>query len=457
MELIDLLRVIRRWLWLIVAIVVVTELALWLGMRSAEPVYTAAVSLQISTPQREEVAAYDEYRSISLRDEITVAINNLIELLQSDEVYKRTTSQLGLEEKDAHYTIAAKRASDADFINVIVEARTPDLAAEIANTHVNVAIAYYGELRAQSTKAEKGLFAEQLRMAENEFRVAEKALSDFRTQNGIYSLESQMSTQQKLLEQLQLERDQRLLEGATTLITTTDSTAPITTTKKATKSTPVATATAPPVIDSVAEVDKLIAQRLKELDQFTALVPQYNILAQNVEQARAGYQHLLSKYSEAELKVTAVQAANFIQVIKPAYAPSEPESGWPKLAVFALAGSLGLGVVLAFFLQYIFSFKTASVIVPVSDQKTLSRERPKLVTQNQVSKTSVSDHKKPSPEHPSRELWKRIRNIFRRNIIIRRNDPSYARASRVSSTDFAADQEPNAVQGQPGSTETNVA
>ena len=74
MELIDLLRVVRRWLWLIVAVVVVTELALWLGTRSAKPMYAATVSLQISSPQSADVAAYDEYRSISLRDEITTLL-----------------------------------------------------------------------------------------------------------------------------------------------------------------------------------------------------------------------------------------------------------------------------------------------------------------------------------------------------------------------------------------------
>jgi len=356
MELIELLRVIRRWLWLIIAIVVVTQLALWWGLRSAQPVYAATVSLQISTPQRENVAAYDEYRSISLRDEITVAINNLVELLEGDEIHKRTTSQLGLAENDSHYTITASRASDADFVNVIVEARTPDLAAEIANKHVSVAIAYYGELRAQSTKAEKKLFAEQLRAAENEYRVAEKALSDFRTQNGIYSLESQMSTQQKLLEQLQLERDRYMLEQAITINTIAGTPTPTTGTNET------------PVINPVAEVDKLITRRLKELDQFTALVPQYNVLEQNVEQARAVYQHLLGKYSEAELKVTAVQAANFIQVIKPAYVPTKSESSWPKLAVFALVGSLGMGVMLAFILQYIYSFKLTNVAVSTSNQ-----------------------------------------------------------------------------------------
>ena len=465
MELIDLLRSVRRWFWLIVAVVVVTELALWLGTHAAEPVYAAGVRLQISTPQREEVAAYDEYRSISLRDEITVAINNLTELLQSDEVHKRTISQLGLEGKDAPYTLEAQHVRDADFVNVTVRARTPDLAAQIANTHVGAAIAYYGELRAKSTNAEKALFAVQLRTAEKEFQAAEgafagfqaqngitsmanelarykqlleqlglerdqrrlkelttaadpvaevdkliaqrqkemerlmslappynllkekvqqardryrlvpggqnktgspsggvvtttvalaaetellaaeKAFAEFQTRNSIFSLDSQLSTQQKLLEQLQLERDQRLLEEATK------------------------------VIDAVGEVDRLIAQRQKELDELTALTPQYNVLAQKVEQARGAYQHLLGKYGEAQLKVTAVQAANFIQVVKPAYPPAGSESSWPKLAVLALAGSLGVGVMLAFLLQYIYGFEAAGVTVSESEQKTPSHKR----------------------------------------------------------------------------------
>lgn len=411
MELIEILRVIRRWLLLIILIVLVTQLALWLGMRSAEPVYAATVSLQISTPQRENVAAYDEYRSISLRDEITVAINNLVELLEGEEVYKRTISQLGLSENDTHYTITARRASDADFVNVIVEAGTPTLAAEIANKHVSIATAYYGELRAQSTKAEKGLFAEQLRTAENEFLAAEKALVDFRTENGIYSLESQLSTQQELLEQLQLERDRRLLESAAR------------------------------VDGPVTAVDKLIAQRLIELDQFTLLVPQYNILEQNVVQARAVYQHLLGKYSEAELKVTAVQAANFIQVIKPAYVPTVSESSWPKLALLALAGSLGTGVMLAFILQYLDSFKHAPSAVSTSHQLSPVGADRKTEPKSQVSE-GWKPRKTSSRRQLDRELLKRLGNSLRRNGSS--NEPEGAGLSPV----LTADQKPDGAQGQ---------
>ncbi len=117
--------------------------------------YAATVSLQNMLPQSADVAAYDEYRSISLRDEITTAINNFIELSQSDDVHQQVNSQLGLEDENDIYTTTAEHMTNSDFVNVTVEAGTPSLAAEIANTHVSVAIAYYGELRAKTTNAEK--------------------------------------------------------------------------------------------------------------------------------------------------------------------------------------------------------------------------------------------------------------------------------------------------------------
>jgi uncharacterized protein involved in exopolysaccharide biosynthesis len=432
MELIDLLRIVRRWLWLIVAIVIVTELALWLGTQSAEPVYVATTKLQISTPQREDVAAYEQYRYANIRDEITVAINNFMELLQSDEVYDRTTKQLGLNKKDAQYSVETQRANDADFVNVIVEASTPELAAEIANAHVGIAIAYYGELRAQSTKAERDLFAKQLRAAEEEFRATEKALADFRTEHGIYSLETQMATQQRLLEQLQLQRDQSLLEQATTVLPTPASAGS------------GVTSTPPPIIDSVVEVDKLIAQRMEELDRFIALAPQYNVLAKDAEQARAGYQYLLGKYSEAELKVSAVEAANFMQIIKPAYPPTGAASTWPKLAVLALVGSLGLGVVLAFFLDYVSGFKTMGVSAPVAHLTKQSHRQPRKVMRSKASRASLGLRLLSALRGVSRELLKRLSGIFRHT------DASQNRTEVVSPTDSNNDQESVAAQGQHG-------
>jgi hypothetical protein len=165
------------------------------------------------------------------------------------------------------------------------------------------------------------------------------------------------------------------------------------------------------------------------MDQFTALGPQYNIFAQNEEEARAAYQHLLGKYSEAELKETVVKAANFIQVIKWAYAPAAPESSWTKLAVLALAGSLGLGVMLAFLLEYVSGFKAAGVTVP------------------------EGDHKLPLPGQAERARSRIRRRLAA--VITRRHRPSL-QAERPSQSS-TAELEPIEVPGQPGSTGTKAA
>ena len=129
MELIESLRVIRRWFWLIFSIVVLSELALWFGTRNTEPVYTATVRLQITAPQPENVAAYDEYRSISLREEIVVATNNLMQLLQDDEVHQRVIDQLKLGNKESQYSITPVQVRDTDYIDVIVESHAQNLVA----------------------------------------------------------------------------------------------------------------------------------------------------------------------------------------------------------------------------------------------------------------------------------------------------------------------------------------
>ncbi|KPL17740.1 MAG: hypothetical protein AMJ93_14650, partial [Anaerolineae bacterium SM23_84] len=83
-----------------------------------------------------------------------------------------------------------------------------------------------------------------------------------------------------------------------------------------------------------------------------ALGPKYKLLENNAQQAREKYEHMQDKYSEAAIKAQAARAANFIQVIGPANPPLQPVSNL-KLVALAIAGSLGLGILLAFLLEYI--------------------------------------------------------------------------------------------------------
>lgn len=269
MELMFVLRLLRRWWWLLLLLPLVGASSVWFGLRSKSPAYEASVKVQITTPQREDVAVYDEYRYASVRDEIVVARNNFTEVLQGDDLRNQTARQLELNERQAEFPIEVTTVRDADFIYVTVEAASPTLAAEIANTLVNGAIAYYGDLRARSTFAERDLFVDKLRTAEESYRTAQERFSNFQAENGAVSLNEQLATHQRLLEQLQLERDRLLLEETTR------------------------------AADPVSEVDRLIAQHQQELDRLASLVPDYSVLQEDVESARENYQNMRAAAPEA--------------------------------------------------------------------------------------------------------------------------------------------------------------
>jgi hypothetical protein len=121
------------------------------------------------------------------------------------------------------------------------------------------------------------------------------------------------------------------------------------------------------------------------------------------------------------------------------------------LAVLALAGSLGLGVMLAFLLQYIIGFESSKETAPVVDHRARSRRHRKTAAQGQVSKVQESSHEVSWFRHAMQEFWKRIKDIFRAN------SPRFKHADvNSSSTDLVAEQEPRVVQGQLGSTESKV-
>jgi uncharacterized protein involved in exopolysaccharide biosynthesis len=338
--LISLLRLIRRWPGVILSMVLVTLAVLGVRLQAADPVYEAQVKLQITAPQSEDVQLFDQYRSSSLRDEMTVARNNFSEVLRSREVYDRTTAKLGLPSggRDLPYDMEIDSSIDSDFVYVRVRESTAQIAEQVANTHVNTAIEYYAEVRAKPATAVGSFLADELVDATKEFSVADNAMAEFQKQNGIAALESEMTTAQNVIQQLVLDRSRRMADGKET-----------------------------------ASIDTVIAKRREDLQRLVALQPQYNMLQEKVKQTHAKYQLLLDKYNEAVLKDETIRSVSYIQIVEPALAPLQPVSSHTALILTAaLLGSLVLAVLLAFLLDNIVGYKAADVVaVP----KTLARLR----------------------------------------------------------------------------------
>ena len=163
-------KTLWKWCWLIISIVVVSVVAIGFGAGSAEPVYNAKLRVQLSAPDREDVALLDQYRFASEREEVTLAGNIFIEAAKSFEVYNRTRSLLGLTGSEADYSVSITQIQDADLIEAAVEGENPELIARIVNTHIDVTIERVGELRSLSARQTKNHLGAQLGLADENLR-----------------------------------------------------------------------------------------------------------------------------------------------------------------------------------------------------------------------------------------------------------------------------------------------
>jgi uncharacterized protein involved in exopolysaccharide biosynthesis len=168
-----------RWRWAILSVVVVTGLGLAFRFWTTQAKYESQVRILVTAPPTEEVSLLTTgNRSASfLRDDLTLARNNFLVVLRSDVVLSRTIKQLALEGRDARYQVVARPLRDSDFTDIVVTARTPALASDIANAHVAQAVQLYGELRAKPAAVMKDLVGGQLQIAAERLRTFEKAIT----------------------------------------------------------------------------------------------------------------------------------------------------------------------------------------------------------------------------------------------------------------------------------------
>lgn len=207
----NIISVLWRWSWLIIALGVVAGVAAWQSGQRAEPRYMSWITLQISSPDNAGISMMDEYSYRNDRDEVTVALNNFRMLLESNETLVATAEVLGYEPE---YEMEVRSALDSDLVYVNVTAADPQLAADIAGARVQVALEYFGEVRSRAARESYAHFHDQLAENRAALQEAERALTNFLGEHGLASsLETERELQETLLQQLENERNQLMLDG----------------------------------------------------------------------------------------------------------------------------------------------------------------------------------------------------------------------------------------------------
>ncbi|HRV92747.1 MAG TPA: Wzz/FepE/Etk N-terminal domain-containing protein [Anaerolineae bacterium] len=319
------LKIIRKWWWVIALLFVATVGTMLVISVIADKEYEATVTVQVSAPPPEEAPLYSQFGREALSDEIEQARTSFRQLLENGDVAFRTLEQLpdieigSRELRDEKMTVDT--LNSVQLLHISVRADDPDTAALLANKVVEVGLERYGDLRAQSTANTIEFIDEQLRGAQEELKTAEFELSQFQIANKIGTLNRAMDNQYSLIRSLEIEDNLARSEGDTV---------------------------------KAKALNEMILEREVELQNMIGLSSDYVALEDRVERARKNYNYLLDRLTEGQIKVNQIREVGFIQIITPAWPPSDPVvliSG-RMLALGVIASLIG-GVLLTFLLEYL--------------------------------------------------------------------------------------------------------
>ena len=151
MDLVKLPAILERRWYVIVLVVAVAAAGLGLRIVRTPVTYEAQATIQITAPKVDDVQLLvaGNRSPSSLRDDLLLVRNDFAVIVKSSEVRDRTIRQLNLQGPDSGYQVTTTQIGDSNYLNLVARATTPALAQSIANTHANLAIQYYGELRAK--------------------------------------------------------------------------------------------------------------------------------------------------------------------------------------------------------------------------------------------------------------------------------------------------------------------
>jgi uncharacterized protein involved in exopolysaccharide biosynthesis len=316
-------RVILKRAWLILLLVVVTA-ATVVGVSFTHPlVYRTTLRFQVTASPPTDVTLYQTNRSTISSDEIAKTRANFIELVTSLDVAWETVEALKLpiSGRELVSTLDVQESIDSDFVRLSVATENPQLSADIANTLIAVAVRRYGEMNARPLTLAGEFITDQLTQTQAELDQARADLISFQVSNNIGTLDSAIDAKISMIRSLELSHDEAVsrsdLAGAEAYAT-------------------------------------LIRQRQAELQDLIRLSGVYTTLSNRVVQLQETYDFLLEKRTEARLKENQARNLDFVQVFGLARVPDSPE---PRVSLSVLTLSIAvataLGVILAFFLEYL--------------------------------------------------------------------------------------------------------
>lgn len=388
----QLLRVLRKWAWVIALITVVAVLSAGvLSYFVLDPVYEAQVTLMVTQALPTTQPGGQPLQGQGLEQVMGVlarlpqmTLNTYVGQLTSESLMQRVLQELQLDRQG--YTarslaslVQAKNIKDTNLIQVTVSHTDPHLAADIANAVSRQFVDFVSEQNREQMAKSVEFLDKQSREVEEELKAARQKLHDFQVQaRGVGVVQQEFDAKSADLARLQseavqlgvtIEQLQAGVRGLQDSLAATPRTVVVEEDgKKVERLNDVYVSLSEMLEQKQVELAekqarlestrRFIAQLEAELADLQAeLVDKQateSELRARVDQLNQTYQTLLQKKTEVQIARSINLGETSILVVSPAYIPSRPVRPNRQLNM-AVSGVLGVmvGVMLAFLLEYL--------------------------------------------------------------------------------------------------------
>ncbi|NPV80859.1 MAG: hypothetical protein HPY52_11375 [Firmicutes bacterium] len=182
-DLLQYLRVIYRWKWAILIILLTSALTAYVVSSRMIPVYQASASALVKADAAMSAIPLFQAQMGAGAN----AAQNYVEILRSRTLLERVLARLGMdvpvdsaEFQDLRNSISAQLAQGANTIKVTVNSTDPFKAAQLANAMIDMLIQESQRSNQESARTAREFLEQRLKVSEGQLRRAEQALLDYK-------------------------------------------------------------------------------------------------------------------------------------------------------------------------------------------------------------------------------------------------------------------------------------
>ncbi len=371
------LAVVRKRFWVILLIFAATMAIILVRSWQTPPAYRSTVAVAVIPSDPAEVTLFSRTQNFTPSTDYDIAIAQFTSIVQSQAVARQTLAETGVKMTPTELlnSISVTRDPIGDRVNVSVTTAHPDDAEKLLGKQVELAVDEFRKTRTRQPEAMQKFLETELETAGRDLDAAQAELQRFKLDNGVESLDRELTAEQDLVRGLRIQQEEAEAEAQRleALAGALEQQSKDALAKAATfdaKSADaaywgglaqdLATAAINRRVEAAGQRARKtgaatrLAQHETDLKSLITLAEQHQALQDTLRQRQDNRDFIAGKIREVSLRQDQADAVGYLQVLG---VPATPKTQLPtrtlQIALLGGVASIVAGIVLVFFLEFL--------------------------------------------------------------------------------------------------------